>query len=217
MLAVVAVLMTSNPASAYAQFNVERFSSPRTVYFGGAGLDPAVLATAGIGRVLSVGQRPLLAYLESSIAMGDLDLRDYRARLGVQASMLSWRDMRLTGNVAFVTRGTRNPIFDATSMGADVGGTIGMYRPRWFVAGEAGYDKAIITHLAHSDQYRTQYYADAKDGWYIDTGGIRRFGLVGGISRGRWDLVLRAGVPRTQRGNSLVAPAYATMTWAVGF
>ena len=30
---------------------------------------------------------------------------------------------------------------------------------------------AVITHIKHSDWYRDNYYADAKDGWYLNAGG----------------------------------------------
>ena len=37
------------------------------------------------------------------------------------------------------------------NFGSDMSGIIGYYRAHFFVAGEAGFDKAIVTHFKHSE------------------------------------------------------------------
>ncbi|HSJ15056.1 MAG TPA: hypothetical protein VK939_11610, partial [Longimicrobiales bacterium] len=83
--------------------------------------------------------------------------------------------------------------------------------------GEAGFDKAIITHVTHSDWYRTNYYPDAKDGWYLDAGGIWHFGVAGGIALGRTELTGRFGWRRSQDYNDVTPPVYGSLGVGVGF
>jgi hypothetical protein len=77
------------------------------------------------------------------------------------------------------------------------------------VAGEFGFDKAVITHVTHSDWYRMYFYPDAKNGWYLDAGGTYHYGLASGISVGRAELFARVGFLRTEDFKDLVPPVYA--------
>ena len=125
------------------------------------------------------------------------------------------RSVRLVGSAAFITRGTENSIYRALNFGADVTGALGVYRRRWFVAGEFGRDKAINTHITHSDWYRENVYPDAKDGWYLDAGVTYHYGVASGVAIGRTELALRAGWQRTEDFNDLLPPIYASL--GVGF
>ena len=51
------------------------------------------------------------------------------------------------------------------NFGSDLSSTIGYYKPKWFVATEVGFDKAIVTHFKHSDLFK-EHFPDVKDGWY---------------------------------------------------
>mgnify|MGYP000125222247 CR=1 FL=1 len=216
------MMMTAFVAWAYAspinaQWNVARFEPARDLVYTNFGLDPAVNSTVGYGRAMRAGGLLVMPYIEASVAWGSLDLRDFRARAGAQGALFRWRDLRATANLAFVTRGTSNSNFNAWGIGADAGGTIGLYRKGWFAGGEFGYDKSILTRMTHTKEYRDHHYADAKDGWYLDNGAIKRLGLVGGVSVGRTELVLRAGIPRSQGGESLTAPAYVTFGLGIAY
>lgn len=105
----------------------------------------------------------------------------------------------------------RNTIHRATALRSDLVLLAGHYRPRWFAAVESGYDRAWLTHIKNSDWYKTYFYADAKDGWYANTAGTLRAGLRGGVRRGRIEVVARAGVNRTEHGEALNLPFYATV------
>jgi hypothetical protein len=151
------------------------------------------------------------------VAAAHLDTRDFRVRLGVQTSLAQWRSLHLAGSATAIARGTENSIYRGHNLGADVTAALGVYRRGWFVAGEFGKDKAILTHLTHSDWYRTHYYADAKDGWYLDAGGTYHYGLTGGLSLGRTEVVGRFGWRRTERFNALQPPVYASVGLGYGF
>jgi len=117
--------------------------------------------------------------------------------------------------MAFITRGTENSIYRAFNFGADFTGAAGVYRRSWFLAGEFGFDKAVITHIAHTDWYRTHFYPEAKDGWYLNAGGTFHYGVTGGVAFGRPELAVRAGRLRTEDFNDLTPPMYAGV--GVGF
>ncbi|HEX9703902.1 MAG TPA: hypothetical protein VGA20_01485 [Gemmatimonadales bacterium] len=111
--------------------------------------------------------------------------------------------------------GTENSIYRAFNFGADFTGAAGVYRRSWFLAGEFGFDKAVITHIAHTDWYRTHFYPEAKDGWYLNAGGTFHYAVTGGVAFGRTELAVRAGRLRTEDFNDLTPPMYAGV--GVGF
>ena len=84
-----------------------------------------------------------------------------------------------------------------------------MYRAGWFAAAEFGFDKAIITHVTHSEWYRTYFYQNARDGWYLDAGGTYHYGFIAGVAIGRIELLGRFGFRRTEELNDLLPPLYA--------
>ncbi len=86
-----------------------------------------------------------------------------------------------------------------------------MYRPRWFAGTEAGIDKNMATRITHTDWYRTYFYPDAKDGWYSGTGGTIHYGLTGGVTLGRTELMTRAGFLKTEQFNETVPPVYVNV------
>ena len=202
---------------AAGQWNVARFGSERNRVYTTAGLDPAAITTLGYGRVVQVSGHAFQLTGDVGVVAAGMDTRDFRARLGTQTSLLQWRSMHLTGSATFITRGTENSIYRGINLGADFSGTLGMYRPGWFAASEFGFDKAIITHVTHSDWYRDNFYPDAKDGWYLDAGGTYHYGLAGGFALGRSEIVGRVGLLRTERFNDLTTPGYVSLGVGFGF
>lgn len=199
------------------QWNVARFGTERNRLYSSFGLDPALVTSVGYGRVVRVIGHDFQLTGDIGLAAAHLDTRDFRARLSTQTSVLRWRSVHLTGSATFITRGTENSIYRALNFGADLTGTLGLYRHRWFAAGEFGFDKAIITHLRHSDWYRRNYYADARDGWYLDAGGIYHYGVTAGIALGRAEVSGRFGWRRTENFREVSPPVYVSLGVGVGF
>jgi hypothetical protein len=199
-----------------AQWNLARLQRGDARLHVSMALDPAVVTSLGYARTTSVLGGATQFGLEVGAVAGDADLRDYRVRLGGSVQLVQRGTFRVAASAAFMTRGTSNTIFRAINFGSDVGVTAGVYHRGWFVAGEVGFDKAIITHLAHTQEYRDQHYEDAKDGWYLNNGGTGRLGLQLGSSIGGAELLLRAGIARTQGGEALLAPGYLTLGLGFG-
>lgn len=202
---------------AAAQWNVARFGAARNQLYSTFGLDPAFVASVGYGRVVPMLGREWQLGAEVGVVAANVDTRDFRARLQARTTVVRWRSLRLVGSAAFITRGTENSIYRALNFGSDFTGALGVYRRRWFMAGEFGFDKAIITHITHSDWYRTYFYPEAKDGWYLNAGGTYHYGLAGGVAIGPTELALRAGWLRTEHFNDMMPPIYASLGVGFGF
>ncbi|HEX7071319.1 MAG TPA: hypothetical protein VF190_10950 [Rhodothermales bacterium] len=202
---------------AAAQWNVAQYGSKSNSVYTTFGLDPALVNSVGYARVIPVKGHAFQAIGELGLATTNLDTRDYRVRLGIRTSVVHWKSLHLIGNATFLTRGTKNDIYRGFNFGADFTGEVGWYRPSWFAAAEFGKDKAVITHVTHTDWYRDNYYPDAKDGWYLDAGGTYHFGLAGGVTVLGADIVGRVGLRQTEQFNSINPPLYASLGVAYGF
>ena len=216
-LAIGFALVALFAGDAAAQWNAARLDGPSNRVYASFGLDPAFLPTVGYARALRLfGHRFQLAG-DVGVVAADFDTRDFRARLDVFTSLLRWRSLRLTGSAAFITRGTENTIYRGLNFGSDLTGALGVYRPGWFVAGEFGFDKAIITHVTHSEWYRTYFYPGAKDGWYLTGGGTFHYGGTAGVAFGPTEVMARYGWRRTEHFGELTPPMYASLGFGFGF
>jgi hypothetical protein len=139
------------------------------------------------------------------------DARDMRGRVSVRTSVFRVGPLRLTGDGEAIARTTSNSIYRAVGFGAASNWTLGVYRLRWFVAAEAGYDKTVATRITHTDWYRSYFDPSAKDGWYGDTGGTLHSGVTTGLTFGPLELMMRSGVVRTERFNETLPPLYASV------
>jgi hypothetical protein len=202
---------------AAAQWNVARLGEQANRVYATFGLDPAFVGTTGYGRVIRLYGHAFQLTGDLGLATAQLDTRDFRARVGAQTSLLRWRSLHLVGSATFITRGTQNQVYKALDFGADFTGTLGLYRRGWFVAGEFGKDKAIITHVTNSDWYKRYYYPDAKDGWYLDAGGTFHYGLAAGLALGAVEVAGRFGWLRTETWDQMTPPYYATVGLGIGF
>jgi hypothetical protein len=200
-----------------AQWNVARFEFEPNRIYTTFGLDPALIPTVGYGRVASIFGHRLQLAGDVGIVAAEMDTRDFRARLHVLTTIVRWRSLHLTGSTAFIVRGTENSIYRGYNFGTDLTGALGVYRSGWFFAAEFGLDKAGITHVTHSDWYRTYFYPEAQDGWYRDPGGTIHYGLSGGFTAGRAELLVRYGVLRTEEFNELTPPMYASLGLGLAF
>lgn len=211
------MLSTAIARNLKAQWNVARYENEKNRLYTSFGLDPAFVTTVGYGRVAKIFGHHVQLTGDVGLAAAHLDTKDYRARLGLQTSIVHAGSIHLTGSATFLTRGTENSIYRALNFGSDFTGALGMYRHGWYAAGEFGFDKAIITHLTHSQWYRDNYYPDAKDGWYLDAGGVFHYGVVAGVNLGRVELGAKFGWRQTENWKDLPTPLYGGVSISLGF
>jgi hypothetical protein len=216
-LAIGLMLSTLTVGELSAQWNIVRTGAQRNFGYASVALDPAVIASAGYVRTVSVFGHDVQLGAEGGIVAAGWDARDFRGRAQVRTSLLHVGILRVIGSAAFIARGTENSLHRAFNFGSDFTGTAGLYRRGWFLAGEFGFDKAIITHITHSDWYRRNVYAGAQDGWYLTGGGTFHYGVTGGLTIGQAEVAVRAGLLRTEDFNELVTPGYATASLGFRF
>jgi hypothetical protein len=201
------------PLAARAQdLNLGALDEASNVVHVRTGAEHGFVAGVGYARVVPLFARPLVVSADVSLPWASLDASDYRVRLGALAPVLEVRRWKLSGGVAPTLRGTETALNRMTNVGVDLAMIGGYYARRWFAAAELGFDWALSTRVAHNDSYRALVYPAARDGWYANPGGNARAGGQSGVSFGRYDVVLRAGLVRDVRGEVPLLPFYATLS-----
>lgn len=176
------------------------------------GAEYGFVAAVGYGRVLPFLDRRLVLTGEATVPWAGLDLSDYSVRASALVPVVGSPRWKLAGTIAPVVRGTKNEINRMTDLGVDVGFVGGHYTRAWFAAAEVGVDLALTTNVTHTDAYRMNVHADARDGWYASPGGNLRAGLQAGVAVSRYDVILRAGQIRDVGGGPPLIPFYGTLT-----
>lgn len=210
-VATLLVILTAARTAAAQAFS--RLESGQQAVTTETGLQSGIVTSLGYAAGLRVGaiDRTLIPFAQATMLVARPDLRDYAFRVGSQISVVQvgWFDVSL--QLAAEVAGTENSIYSGTALRTDVVLLAGHYGRRWFAVAEAGYDRAWLTYIAHSDWYRQVAYAGAQDGWYGGAAGKLHAGAKGGVTIGPVEIVLRAGVNKTQTLQNLDLPFYATL------
>lgn len=157
------------------------------------GWDYGLVVGLGYGYQLNT-KLPVVLNITYSGPMGENLIDDYKFEIGGQIRLLKYQDFAFTADMHGVFRRYENPMVSMLNFGSDVSGVIGYYKPGWFVAGEVGFDKAIVSHFNHSDIYKDYTYDDVKDGWYEPAAaGNFYYGLQTGFSVKQNDITLALG------------------------
>jgi hypothetical protein len=168
------------------------------IIYAGFGMEYGVTYELGYGHQFRTGLFPIIAGLEYSFPSGSNILSDFKTKIGGQIRLIEYHGFQFSTKIYGVFRRYGNEFDRLVNFGSDMAGIVGYYRPHFFVAGEAGFDKAIVTHFKHSEEYKDQY-PDVVDGWYEPaTGGNFYYGLQAGFSFWNQDIWLRAGKILTQ-------------------
>lgn len=142
---------------------------------------------------------PLILNANFSIPSGENLFDDFKTKLGGQIVLLNKTNFKGSITLNGIYRRYENPLVRLQNFGSEVKGTIGYYKSKWFVAGEVGFDKAIVTHFKHSESFKENIFQEVKDGWYEPaTGGNFLYGLQTGYSFRKSDLTLHIGKVTTQ-------------------
>ncbi|WP_163409929.1 hypothetical protein [Flavobacterium ajazii] len=141
---------------------------------------------------------PIVLESAISFASGEVIFDDFKTKIGGQINLYQIENFHFNVAVHGIYRHYGNPLVTLQNFGADATAIIGYYKPKWFSAGEFGFDQAIVTHFKHKDIYKN-VYPEVKNGWYEPTtGGNFNFGIQGGYSFNRSDLTIRAGKVMTE-------------------
>lgn len=161
------------------------------------GWDYGIVFGAGYGYQLK-SKWPIVLGVEYSFPSGKNLVDDFKSKIGGQVRIVRMGDFQLAARIQGIFRRNQNDLVSMLNFGSDMAATIGFYKSKWFLAGEVGFDKAIVTHFKHSDRYR-EIFPAVTDGWYEPaTGGNFYYGLQTGITFERVDITLKAGKVTTQ-------------------
>lgn len=166
---------------------------------------------AGYAYRLS-SKRPVLLNAEISFPSGENIIDDFKFKTGTQVRWWQSGNFHFASQLQGIYRKYNNGYARLQNFGIDLSATAGYYKKRWFMAGELGFDKAIITHFKHSSFYKENFPA-VKDGWYEpSTGGNFYYGIKGGYSFKKYDAFLKLGKLTQQDFNSSpMLPIYAEL------
>jgi hypothetical protein len=135
---------------------------------------------------------PTVLSAQFSLPAGENLIDDFKAKVGGQVRVVQRGRFQASVAMFGLYRQTTNHLVKLQNFGGEFTGVIGYYRPRWFVAAECGFDKAIVTRIRNSEAMK-HIYPDVRDGWYVPTGGNFVFALQAGYSLESVDFILKAG------------------------
>ncbi|GAA0877889.1 hypothetical protein GCM10009119_08570 [Algoriphagus jejuensis] len=139
-------------------------------------------------------QAPLWLTAGFSFPSGEKLLDDFKTKVGGQIRVAQAGNFQVIASVQGIYRRYESQLVRLQNLGLESRVMVGYYHPKWFVGGELGFDWAIATQFRHSEEFRQNTYAKLQDGWAASpTGGNFAYGLQGGYSFGRNDLVLKIG------------------------
>lgn len=155
------------------------------------GWDYSAMAGIGYGQKLKT-KWPVVLNVEYSFPFGNDIFDDFKTKFGGQTEILHEGNFSATLKVYGVFRRYENDLVRLLNFGSEFSANFGYYKSNWYVAAEAGFDKAIATNIKNSSEMK-DIYPDVQDGWYVPTGGNFSYGIVSGYSFKSNDLFLKFG------------------------
>lgn len=157
-----------------------------------AGAEYGLAVGAGYGYQLK-SKMPIVLNVEHSFPAGKKMTDDFKTKIGGYIRLYEINNFQFSAKIQGVFRRYENSLASLLNFGSDMAAIAGYYKSKWFIAGEAGFDKAIVTHFKHTAAYK-QNFPSVKDGWYEpSTGGNFYYGLQTGFSFRQNDIYLKAG------------------------
>lgn len=189
------------PTSAQT-LNWNSLDSSKHIVNANFGLDYSVSYGFGYGYKLNT-KLPIVLNANFYMPSGEQVFDDFKTKIGGKIRFYKIKDFQFSANIYGVFRRYENPLVCLINFGSDISTVAGYYKPKWFVAGEVGFDKAIVTHFKHSEVFKNTIYSNVKDGWYEPaTGGNFYYGLQGGYTFKKVDITINLGKVVSQDFNT---------------
>ena len=151
-------------------------------------------STWGIGYGYQLNSSlPIVLKADFSTPFGKTNFDDFKVKMGAEIQWFKKGAFAISTEIDGVFRRYENPHTRLLNFGSYMSAIAGYYKPKWFVAGEFAFDKAIVTHVKNSAAMR-EFYPGIVDGWYDPaTGGNFSYGIQAGYTLKQNDLTLRLG------------------------
>jgi len=198
-ISIITIILSGFLNCTYAQtINWNSLNATKHIIGLGIGMDYSLAYSVGYVYKLN-SKMPIVLNANFSIPAGENLLDDFKAKIGGQFLLLNKSNFKGSITLNGIYRRYENSLVRLQNFGSEMKGVYGYYKPKWFVAGEFGFDKAIVTHFKHSQVFKETIYEDVKDGWYEPaTGGNFLYGIQTGYSFMKSDLMLNIGKITTQ-------------------
>jgi len=150
-------------------------------------------ASYGIGYAYKFNTKiPFTMGGQASVPAGENLADDFKTKLGTQARVFRSGDFQTSVTIYGIFRQYQSTLVTLRNFGSEFIGIAGLYRPKWFVAAEFGFDKAITTHV-RGRELNKEHYPSFQDGWYVPTGGNFVYGIQTGYSMKSMDVYVKVG------------------------
>ena len=168
-----------------------------------AGIEPATMLTLGYERKFELHSLPqnLVTYAEYGVSVAKF--RNAGLKVGAVLPVFQRRNFMIVNDLNLSAGNLSTKNFDSNKFAIADELAFGIYKPQWFFALTAEYEKILLTRIEHTDFYRETYYEDAVDGWYKGSGGMFQFGFeTGRTFARRYDVHLEFKLPLTGQFNT---------------
>jgi len=166
-----------------------------------AGIEPASMIAFGYQRNLHPNflKHSITAFAEWNVSVFRFSPKNSEFKIGGLAPLLQKGSFKIVNNLNLSagSLSTRHFVSKKFAVADEI--AFGVYKPKWFTALTAEYEKIYLNYIEHTDFYRETYYEDAVDGWYKGAGGMFQFGIeVGGVFYHKYDVHLELKLPFTE-------------------
>ena len=211
LLSMLSVFSTLSMAQTIRPLSVEQ---PNAVFIK-VGLNQALLAvTLGYQHRLS-NQSQLVLGSEASAVPNFLS--NSRVYAGLQYKLYQKGPfvlpLRLMGSTAFA----KNELYRAVNFSTELSSHPQIQIARWTFGVDAAYRRGLVTHLTHSDRYRSLAYADAVDGWYKNPSSTLRAGASLSYLIRSFEIGAQAGYQVNGKYDIFLPPYYGVLTTSFRF
>jgi len=218
ILIISGLVLSINPTGAQTINWAGLDDSNKNIVGASLGIEYGLVYGLAYGRQINTKLFPLITSIEYSAPAGKNVLDDFKTEIGIKIRWFNLGNFQFSTKINGVFRRYENDFASLLNFGSDLSGILGYYKPRWFVAGEVGFDKAIVTHFKHSPEYQ-ELNPTAANGWFEpSTGGNFYYGLQTGLTIRKMDINLRLGKILTQDFKTTpMIPFYAQVGFNMKF
>lgn len=185
-------ILTANIAYSQ-QLNWNALGESKHIVHASIGWEYGFLYNVGYAHQFK-SQKPLLLNINFSMPSGGILLDDFKIKMGGQLLVFNRENFKGTLAINGIFRRYENPLVRLVNFGTEIRGVFGYYKSHYFVTGEFGFDKAIVTHFKHTEKFKENVYTGVTDGWYEPaTGGNFNYGIHTGYAFNKHDVTLSFG------------------------
>lgn len=183
------------------------------------GIEPASMIAFGYQRNLNLKfiKPTITTFAEWNFSAFRFSPKNSELKMGGIAPLFQKKNFKIVNDLNLSAGSVSTLHFESKKFAIADEIAFGFYKPKWFLALTAEYEKIYLNHIEHTDFYRENYFEGAVDGWYKGGGGMFQYGLeTGRTFYQKYDIHVELKVPFTEKFNSYGgSPAHLNL--AIGY